>query len=152
MRVLAAQAAYSEVAEQILSDEQTAMQADVLVIAPMSVQWKQGNKKVADQYGLKLVAYEAGQHLVGVAGAENNEQLTQLFLKANDDARMGALYRQYLSAWANNGGDLLCHYNSVGVWSKWGSWGLLQNYNDKPTPKFKAAIDWAILRGQKMRL
>ena len=73
MRVLAAQAAYSEVAEQILSDEQTAMQADVLVIAPMSVQWKQGNKKVADQYGLKLVAYEAGQHLVGVAGAENNE-------------------------------------------------------------------------------
>ena len=189
VRVLAAQAAYSEVAEQILSVEQAAKQADVLAIAPyihlsvptnaedgiidivvanwsldklfdhlnkvivpMSVQWIQGNKKVADQSGLKLVAYEAGQHLVGVAGAENNEQLTQLFLKANADARMGELYRQYFSAWAHNGGDLLCHYNSVGVWSKWGSWGLLQNYNDKPTPKFKAVIDWANAHGQKMLL
>ena len=189
VRVLAAQAAYSGVAEQVLSFEQAAKQADVLAIAPymhfsippnaedgitdkvvanwsldklfdrlskvivpMSVQWIQSNKKVADQYGLRLVAYEAGQHLVGVAGAENNEQLTQLFLKANADARMGELYTQYLNAWANNGGDLLCHYNSVGTWSKWGSWGLLQYYNDKPTPKFKAVIDWANARGQKMRL
>ena len=189
VRVLAAQAAYSGVAEQILSFEQAASQADVLAIAPylhfsippnaedgmtdkvvanwsldklfnhlskvivpMSVQWIQSNKKVADQYGLKLVAYEAGQHLVGVAGAENNGQLTQLFLKANADARMGELYTQYLNAWANNGGDLHCHYNSVGTWSKWGSWGLLQYYNDKPTPKFKAVIDWANAHGQKMRL
>ena len=188
VRVLAAQAAYSGVAEQVLSFEQTAKQADVLaiapylhfsiapnaeegrtdkvvanwsldklfnhlnqVVAPMSVQRIQSNKKVADQYGLKLVAYEAGQHLAGVAGAENNEQLTQLFLKANADARMGKLYTQYLSAWATNGGDLLCHYNIVGEWSKWGSWGLLQYYHDKPTPKFKAVIDWANAHGQKMR-
>ena len=189
VRVLAAQAAYSGVAEQVLSFEQAAKKADVLaiapylnfsvapnaedgmtdkvvanwsldqlfnhlnqVIAPMSVQWIQSNKKVADQYGLKLVAYEAGQHLAGVAGAENNEQLTQLFLKANADTRMGELYTQYLSAWANNGGDLLCHFNSVGEWSKWGSWGLLQYYNDKPTPKFKAVIDWAKAHGQKLRI
>ena len=189
VRVLAAQAAYSGVAEQVLSFEQAAKQSDVLAIAPyinfsvspnaddgitdkivanwsldklfdhlskvimpMTVQWIQSNKKVADQYGLKLVAYEAGQHLVGVAGAENNDQLTQLFLKANADARMGELYTQYLNAWANNGGDLLCHYNSVGTWSKWGSWGLLQYYNDKPTPKFKAVIDWANAHGQKMPL
>ena len=90
--------------------------------------------------------------IVGVAGAENNDQLTQLFLKANADARMGALYTQYLSTWTNNGGDLLCHYNSVGTWSKWGSWGLLQYYNDKSNPKFKAVIDWANARGQKMQL
>ena len=188
VRVLAAQAAYSGVAEQVLSFEQAAKQADVLAIAPyiyfgippnaedgitgkvvanwsldklfdhlnqvsapMTVQWIQSNIKVADQYGLKLVAYEAGQHLAGVAGAENNEQLTQLLLKANADARMGELYTQYLSAWANNGGDLLCHFNSVDVWSKWGSWGLLQYNHDKPTPKFKAVIDWANARGQKMR-
>ena len=49
------------------------------VIAPMKVQWIQSNKKVADQYGLKLVAYEAGQHLASVAGTENNQQLTQCF-------------------------------------------------------------------------
>lgn len=121
------------------------------VVAPIAAQWIQSNKKVANQYGLKLVAYEAGQHLVGVAGAENNEPLAKLFLNANADARMGELYTRYLSAWANNGGDLMCAFNSVGVWSKWGSWGLLQYYNDKPTLKFKAVIDWANAHGQKMR-
>ena len=188
VRVLASQAANTGVAEQILSFQQAAKQADVLAIAPYinfsvppnadngitdkvvanwsldtlfdqlkkvaateTLQWIQSNKKVADQYGLKLVAYEAGQHLVGVAGAENNEQMTNLFLKANADARMGELYAQYLATWANNGGDLICHFNSVGLWSKWGSWGLLQYHNEQ-TPKFKAVIDWANVRGQKMRL
>ena len=117
-----------------------------------STQWIINHKNIANQYGLKLVAYEAGQHLVGVAGAESNEQMTSLFLKANADSRMGQLYTQHLSAWVNNGGDLLCHFNSVGTWSKWGSWGLLQYYDDKPSPKLKAVIDWANARGQKMRL
>lgn len=121
------------------------------VLMTETLPWIHSNKKLANQYDLKLVAYEAGQHLVGVAGAVNNEQLTQLFLKANADARMGTLYTQYLAAWTNNGGDLLCAFNSVGGWSKWGSWGLLQ-YDDVLTPKFRAVIDWAILRGQKMRL
>ncbi len=121
------------------------------VAATETLEWIQSNKKITDQYGLKLVAYEAGQHLVGVAGAVNNEQLTNLFLKANADVRMGELYTQYLAAWANNGGDLLCQFNSVSVWSKWGSWGLLQ-YNNEPTPKFNATINWANAHGQKMRL
>ena len=121
------------------------------VLTTETVPWIHSNKQLANQYNLKLVAYEAGQHLVGVAGAVNNAQLTQLFLKANADARMGTLYTQYLAAWTNNGGDLLCAFNSVGGWSKWGSWGLLE-YDDMPTPKFKAVIDWAISRGQKMRL
>lgn len=192
VRVLASQAAYTGVAEQILSfkldAKQAANQADVLAIAPYinfsvppnaddgitdkivanwsmnqlfdhlnqvvmptTIQWIKSHQKLADDYQLKVVAYEAGQHLVGVAGAENNEQLTQLFLKANADARMGELYTQYLSAWTKNGGDLICAFNSVGVWSKWGSWGLLQYNDDKPSSKFKAVIDWANLRGQKMR-
>ncbi len=189
VRVLASQAANTGVAEQILSFEQAAKQADVLAIAhyvglsvqsalvdglnenivagwsleqvfahinktvlPQCEAWISANKKVADQYGLRLVAYEAGQHLVGYAGSENNEKLTQLFLQANADARMGDIYTKSLVMWQRLGGDLICAFNSVGAWSKWGSWGLLQYYDDKPTPKFKATIDWAISRGQKMRL
>ena len=188
VRVLASQAASIGVAEQILSAEQAAKQADVLAIAPYinfsvppnadngitekivanwnldtlfdalnkvltteTLPWIHSNKKLANQYGLKLVAYEAGQHLVGVAGAENNAQMASLFLKANADSRMGELYTQYLAHWVNNGGDLMCAFNSVGGWSKWGSWGLLQ-YDDVLTPKFRAVIDWANARGQKMRL
>ena len=118
---------------------------------PQCEAWIHSNKKVADQYGLKLVAYEAGQHLVGYAGSENNEKLTQLFLQANADARMGEVYAKSLAMWQRLGGDLICAFNSVGAWSKWGSWGLLE-YHNEPTPKFKAVIDWANARGQKMRL
>ncbi|MES2547714.1 MAG: hypothetical protein V4575_08400 [Pseudomonadota bacterium] len=122
------------------------------VCLPESIQWIKNHKKIADEYGLKLVAYEAGQHAVGVGGGENNEQLNDLFYRANTDARMGDIYSKSLTAWTQSGGDLICHFNSVGSWSKWGSWGLLQRYDDvvANSPKFTATIQWAISRGQKM--
>ena len=122
------------------------------VSLPESIQWVKNSKKVADQYGLKLVAYESGQHLVGVAGAENNEKLNDLLYRANADERMGDIYSKSLMKWTQLGGDLTCSFNSVGGWSKWGSWGLLQNHDDAPasSPKFMATIKWAISRGQKM--
>lgn len=90
------------------------------VSLPRSIQWMKEQKKVADKYGLLLVAYEGGQHLVGVHGAENNEKLTQLLTKANAHPRMGEIYRKYLRAWVEVGGDLFCHFSSVGRWTKWG--------------------------------
>jgi hypothetical protein len=108
------------------------------------------NRQVAAKHGLKLIAYEAGQHFVGVAGAENNEALTRLLLAANSHPRMAELYRKYYSAWEANGGDLLCHFSSVSQWSKWGSWGLLQFADDDPgkSPKFVATMKWAKQLGQ----
>jgi hypothetical protein len=121
---------------------------------PESLQWVKNSKKVANEYGLNLVAYEAGQHLVGVSGAENNDKLTQLFKQANADNRMGEIYTKSLAIWTQLGGDLSCSYYSVGGWSKWGSWGLLKHYADSPTnsPKLMATIKWAISRGQKMAI
>jgi len=126
----------------------------IKVALPESAKWIKNSKKVADQYGLKLVAYEAGQHLAGIAGAENNEKLTKLFIQANTDARMGDIYAKSLSIWTQLGGDLICSYNSVENWSKWGSWGLLRHYSDLPanSPKFLASIKWAVSRGQKMTM
>jgi hypothetical protein len=122
------------------------------VALPESAKAIKNSKRVADKYGLKLVAYEAGQHLVGIEGVENNEKITKLFLDANADARMGEVYAKSLAAWTQLGGDLICSYNSVSRWSKWGSWGLLRHYSDLPanSPKFMATIKWAISRGQKM--
>lgn len=122
------------------------------VALPESEKWIKDSKQIADRHGLKLVAYEAGQHLVGIAGAENNEKLTKLFLQANADARMGEVYAQNLAMWERLGGDLICSFHSMSSWSKWGSWGLLRNYGDLPasSPKFTASIKWAVSRGQKM--
>lgn len=119
---------------------------------PQSTKHIQDHAALARQYGLKLIAYEAGQHLVGARGGENNEALTRLFMAANADKRMGQIYDQYFAAWKDAGGDLLCHFSSVGTSTKWGSWGLLQKYNDdeKASPKFQAVARWAKSLGQPL--
>ncbi|GIW87609.1 MAG: hypothetical protein KatS3mg108_1933 [Isosphaeraceae bacterium] len=122
------------------------------VALPEVERWLADQKAVADRYQLPLIAYEAGQHLVGIQGAENNEDLTRLFHQANADPRMGRLYDRYFAAWERAGGDLICHFSSVAAWSKWGSWGLLQWDDEDPaeSPKFMAAMRWARSRGQSV--
>ena len=119
---------------------------------PECMAWMKNQKLVADKFGVKLVAYEGGQHVMGMRGAENNERLTQLLLAANADARMGQLYERFFDAWAVAGGDLHCHFNSVSQWSKWGSWGLLQHAAEdaSKSPKYQAAMNWAKKQGQKV--
>jgi len=121
---------------------------------PRAIEWIQKNKEVADEFGLKLIAYEAGQHLVGVGGGENIEPLTVLLHKANRHPRMADVYAKYYAAWEQTGGDLLCHFSSVGRWSKWGSWGLLEYADEDPTrsPKFMATIRWAAGLGQPVQV
>jgi hypothetical protein len=131
--------------EQVLDHAETHAQ-------PQSIKWIQEQKKVADQYGLRVVAYEAGQHLVGVGGGENNAEMTKLFRVANRHPRMGALYGKYLDAWAAHGGDLLCIFSSTGAWSKWGSWGLAEFQDSRAAdyPKLATTLRWAKDHGQNV--
>ena len=119
---------------------------------PQTVAWIQAQQQVAKRHGLRLLAYEGGQHMVGVEGGENNERVTKVLHAANAHPRIGAIYTRYLDAWTRAGGDLFCHFSSVGEWSKWGSWGLLQYYDENParSPKFVATMQWARRRGQKV--
>jgi hypothetical protein len=111
---------------------------------PESIKWIEGNKNVADKYGLKLITYEGGQHMVGVGNANRSEKLNQLLHTVNAHPRMGTLYTQYHEAWEKAGGDLFAHFSSVGRWSQHGSWGLLQYYDDPPqsSPKYMAVKQW----------
>ncbi|WP_244490681.1 hypothetical protein [Aureimonas frigidaquae] len=97
--------------------------------------------ETARQYGLELVAYEAGQHLAGVGGLENNEALVSLFTAANRDPRMGELYRRYLANWREAGGGLMVLYTSMGEPTKWGAWGLLETEAETSSPKWDAVHD-----------
>jgi len=119
---------------------------------PEAISWVGKNREVAAKFGLRLVAYEAGQHFVGISGAENNKALTDLLLAANAHPRMRGIYQRYYAGWEENGGDLLCHFSSVAKWTKWGSWGLLQHADDDPTlsPKFMATMEWGKSKGQKV--
>lgn len=120
------------------------------VALPEAIRAVESHKAIADRHGLRLVAYEAGQHLVGVGGAEGNDRLTALLTAANRHPRMGDLYARYLDAWAAAGGDLICLYSSVSAWSQWGSWGLLEYADEDPAaaPKYAATARWAAAHGQ----
>ena len=112
---------------------------------PGAIEAVKQQQAIANRFGLKLVAYEAGQHLVGLGAAQNDEKLTALLMQANRDPRMGAIYTKYLDAWKAAGGDLMCLFSSVGLWGKYGSWGLAEYGDEKETdqPKLQAVMEWA---------
>ncbi len=124
------------------------------VALPRAIEAISRSKETADKFGLLLVAYEGGQHLVGVAGGENNEKLTRLFQAVNAHPRMADIYQKYYQAWTAAGGDLFCYFSSVSRWSKWGSWGILQFYDEDPrkSPKFMSTMRWARQLGQNVFL
>jgi len=91
---------------------------------------------------LRLLAYEGGQHLAGHGGAENNEALTKLFHAANRHPRMKQLYLRDYANWNEAGGDLFAVFSSVGRYSKWGSWGQLESFTQKTSPKYEALREY----------
>lgn len=95
---------------------------------------------MAKTHNLRLLAYEGGQHLAGYGGAENNEALTKLFHAANRHPGMEALYAADLKQWHDLGGDVFAVFSSVGRYSKWGSWGLLERWDqvEADGPKMRA--------------
>ena len=119
---------------------------------PESTKWITDQKAIADKYHLKLIAYEGGQHLVGVGGGENNDAMTALFQAANRSPRLGQIYDQYFAAWKAAGGGTFCYFSSTGRWSKWGSWGTMEYADDDPSqsPKYRALQRFAAGCGQKL--
>ena len=100
------------------------------------------NASVAATYGLKLTAYEGGQHLVGVGNVVHNTALTELFIAANRSPRMGALYAQYLTLWKALGGGLFVNFENTSRYTKWGSWGVREYLDHWGSPKEAALKDF----------
>lgn len=89
--------------------------------------------------GMRMVAYEGGQHLVGIGGFTFNSACNTIFDAANADARMGTLYGDYLGAWKQNG-DAFAHFVNAGRWGPFGRWGALEFQGQAPasSPKYSA--------------
>jgi hypothetical protein len=100
--------------------------------------WISDHVRLANQEGLPLISYEGGQHLVGVGPQENNKALTDLFIEANRDPRIGQIYQQFIQKWSDLGGGLFVHLNDIGEPSKYGSWGALENTEQDNSPKYDA--------------
>lgn len=104
----------------------------------LSLSWVADNLSVARNFGVQLVAYEGGQHLVGVGGASSIDALTDLFTKANRDPRIGDLYTDFLQGWESLGGGLFMHFTDIGSYSRYGSWGALEEIGQSTSPKYAA--------------
>ncbi len=93
--------------------------------------------------GVELIAYESGQHLVGVGEWTNNTELTALFIETNRHPRMYDLYIDDVQGWRSSGGGLMAAFASCFTPTRYGSWGLLE-YQDQPLDlahKMRAWID-----------
>jgi hypothetical protein len=123
--------------DQLLADiESTAL--------PQAIGWMKEQAAVAKARGVKLIAYEGGQHLSGIFGAENDAALNTLFDAVNRHPRMKSVYTRYLDAWKANGGELFVHYVNCMTYSKWGRWGALEAL-DQPrekAPKYDALMSF----------
>lgn len=93
--------------------------------------------KVAKDYGLDLVMYEGGTHVVGHEAWTNDETLSDFFNAFNYSDDMGAIYRELLVGWTAAGGTSFNAFVDVARASKWGSWGALRHLDDQ-NPRFDA--------------
>lgn len=88
------------------------------------------HKAVADAWGLDLVVYEGGTHILGLGPVNNDEEVTDFLIALNYSEQMGTIYQQQLKIWEANGGGLFAAFNDVMAPSKWGSWGNLRYLSD----------------------
>jgi hypothetical protein len=101
--------------------------------------------KTTRRYGVQLIAYEGGQHLVDWESRNVKQNPTRLFIAANRDRRMGQAYFDLLSGWQNAGGTLFVAFSAPRTPRWFGSWGT-KEYINQPNysaPKHRALMNFA---------
>jgi hypothetical protein len=140
--VLASQAANAWVAKTLMGR----FKADALAIAPyfncedptverlravaipQALGWVDANKAVADSFGVPLMFYECGQHVIGQTAIQNT-------------ADMEALYHVYFAGIDERApGIAMCHFTNVSPYGKYGDWGTTDNLYALDTAKRRAVL------------
>ena len=97
--------------------------------------------RVARDWGLQVVAYEGGTHLVGVGDYMWDEQLADLFIDVNYSQGMADLYTELLTGWVRAGGGMFAHFSDIRVPLVWGSFGALRHLTDS-NPRWDALVSF----------
>jgi hypothetical protein len=126
-----------------VTDLLAACDADSLAVNGLGGSTETNALNAADR-GISLIAYEGGQHLVGVGAAKDYNDLTDLFIDANRDMGMRDIYADDMRRWAASGGGLFVSFSHISNYSKHGSWGLLeaQDQDTNTAPKWLGLMDW----------
>ena len=103
------------------------------------------NAETAKKFGVDLIAYEGGQHLVDWKARKTNQHPTSMFIKANRDWRMAKAYSDFFQGWKDNGGKLFVNFSAPRTYQWFGSWGT-KEYITQPinkAPKHRALMQFA---------
>jgi hypothetical protein len=114
-----------------------------------SSDWEAAYATALAPFKLPLIAYEGGQTFVAFPnGTTNgsNSWLTNLYIAANQDPRMGSAYASALNSWKSNGGHVYLPYNDIGAPSQYGEWGALQSFMDTVSPLSSAPAKWQAIQ------
>ncbi len=91
---------------------------------------------VAKKYGVDLIAYEGGQHLVANT-YQNDTMLTNKLIAANRHPLMQTIYCDMFNVWFNNGGKEFFNFSSIYNPGKYGSWGVLEHSEQSLRSSYK---------------
>ena len=95
--------------------------------------------EITSKYGVKLITYEGGQHIVGNNhDLINNKTVQDFYKRVNEDPRMADIYKNIQSIWQKNNGGLHVYFVDIAAPSKWGSWGALEHVSQETSPKWSA--------------
>lgn len=96
------------------------------------------HRAAADRYGLKLVMYEGGSH---VLPARNDANLIAFLRQMHRDPRIGYLYSLLLETWKIAGGEESCLFVDINRVDQNGFFGTLEHIDDS-TPRWDAVQEF----------
>ena len=94
---------------------------------------------IAAEWGLELVAYEGGTHVVASWEEHDDEELNAFLIHFNYTEEMGALYTQVFDGWKAVDAGVFVAFLDVESPSKYGSWGHLRHLGDS-NPRWDALV------------
>ena len=100
--------------------------------------------KIAKSYGVSLIAYEGGQHLVDWKNRDIKQAPTKYYIAANRDWRMAKAYKDFLDEWKKAGGELFISFSAPRTYQWFGSWGTREylTQSDRNAPKHRAILSF----------
>lgn len=98
--------------------------------------------KIVARYGIHLVAYEGGQHLVAYKTHSKDEGPNPYLIAANKDKRMAKLYHDFLKGWKDAGGKLFVAFSAPREYNHIGSWGIKEYITQaqNQAPKYRGLM------------
>lgn len=118
----------------------------------MAFERMQRHKDLANKYGITLITYEGGQHLVAGPQKQKQAAFIETTIEANRHPRMGELYQEYFKYWYDQvDGGLFVNFGYVSRPGQFGSWGILETQDQPPeeAPKYMAIKDIMAYLAQK---